>query len=257
MHQELFNEMSNAFGHVRIYTVEGQLDVWYGDASVGYFDTHHLYLVIFSMLVVIPLTVPFMLILIFAKCLRKYSLSDKYLRPFIEAVHAPYKEKKGYWFIFRLLLVLLCYILFAGERSDYLLYVTIGPIFLVFSLFQAYSRPYKVNFLNVLEIFIAFNVIFSYAMIIYHKFTVSDLNASLVTCSVSVIFVFCIFVGVIIYHVLCKFNFWIKIKSQLFKRITSPLVPLNFEQPTHQSYFSSQCDCKLYREEMLNESLNS
>ena len=103
----------DVFTPARIYTDNGYIDVWYWDGTVRYLSRDHRNLVIYASLLVFPLIVPYITLLLLAKPLRRCSLANKYLRPVLEAIHAPYKEGKKYWFVLRLVLVIILYIIYA------------------------------------------------------------------------------------------------------------------------------------------------
>ena len=57
-------------------------------------------------------------LLLLAKPLRHCSLANKYLRPVLEAIHAPYKESKKYWFVLRLVLIITMNMIYAVFRGN-------------------------------------------------------------------------------------------------------------------------------------------
>ena len=70
---KLYLAIIHVFTQAKIYTEQGVMNVWFWDGSMEYLGSHHTYLVIFSLIVGIPLTVPFIVILLFAKLIRKIS----------------------------------------------------------------------------------------------------------------------------------------------------------------------------------------
>ena len=249
-----------------IHTDEGPFKVWYWDGSVEYMGREHQYLVIFSVLVIIPLTVPYIILLGFSKPLLKFSMTNRYLRPFIEAVHAPYKNGKEHWFLLRLLLVIIVYIIYAVHRGDDPLkvYVSTTPIVVLFVLIQAHARPYKVNFINVLDLWIAFNCVFIYCTTWYYV-VIGNTEASATTAAVCTLLILLTFVCIVLCHVICMTPILSKIKSQ-FKVLKSlgylnrfQLSSLNEEDETRAflvDSISDGCICA-HREEMIYESWNS
>ena len=201
-----------------------------------------------------------------SKPLLKFSMTNRYLRPFIEAVHAPYKNGKEHWFLLCLLLVIIVYIIYAVHRGDDSLkvYVSTTPIVVLFVLIQAHARPYKVHFINVLDLCIAFNCIFIYCTTWYYLM-IGETEASAITAAVCTLLILLTFVCIVLCHVICMTPVLSKIKSQ-FKVLKSlgylnrfQLSSLNEEDETRASLvdsISDGCIC-VHREEMIYESWNS
>ena len=98
---------------------EGERLVWYFDGSEEYMKGGHCTLAVVSLLLTVPLVLSYIFFLLFTKRLMKhYSFANKYLRPFYEAIHAPYKSSKEFFFTIRLLLLIVVYIVFATNRSS-------------------------------------------------------------------------------------------------------------------------------------------
>ena len=72
--------------------------VWLYDANVSYFQgAKHIVLVIFSILVLLLLFLPYTLFLFCGHWLQTcFSWINK-LKPFLDAYHAPYKKESRYW----------------------------------------------------------------------------------------------------------------------------------------------------------------
>ena len=105
------------------------------------------------MIVVLGLLLPYVLLLLFAKPLRPLACFKKYLQPLLEALHAPYKEGKQYWFILHILLQCTIYGIYSRYRATniYMFYITIHPILVIFLVFQAYIKPFKNKLVNILD----------------------------------------------------------------------------------------------------------
>lgn len=96
---------------------------WYVDATILYTDTNHIPLLILALLSICGFIVPYILLLLFPKFWLRFRIIDKYFKPFIDAILAPYKENQCHWFSLRLLLLLQMYIVFAWYRgSSYNIY---------------------------------------------------------------------------------------------------------------------------------------
>ena len=146
---------------------EGKQHVWYWDGNIVYGDASYNALIAVTVSVVIPLLLPYIAVLVFAKPLRRFSFYQKYLRPLIEAIHAPYKEGREHWFTVRLLVLVIIYILHAAFQSKYgsFSYVTFSVILLVLGLLaQAALRPFKNKALNTLDFWVTCNTTIVYIL---------------------------------------------------------------------------------------------
>ena len=73
--------------------------VWFTDGSILYGrDPLHIILMCTSITVISFFIIPFILIGLFGAKLFRFRFMAMYLRPFIEALHGPYKDKHRYWF---------------------------------------------------------------------------------------------------------------------------------------------------------------
>ena len=100
-----------------------------------------------------------MLIILTGRLLMKSNKIRAYLRPIYEAIHAPYKYNKQYWFFARQFLLIFLYILYTIYRGkDLLLPFSIClPVYFVFVTVQAHLRPFKNKIINLLDLSIMIN----------------------------------------------------------------------------------------------------
>ena len=157
----LLGSIINVFTPAKVFTSEQTYHVWYWDGSVEYGSKGHVTLMIITSLVVFPLLLPYALLL-FTKPLRHWRCTNEYTRPILEAIHAPYKNGKQYWFVARLLLLIIMYILYSIEPYAQVIYIAIASILFLFIIGQAMFRPYKSNFINLLDCWFLFNLAFIY-----------------------------------------------------------------------------------------------
>ena len=122
----LLGAIINTFTPSKVFTSEQTYHVWYSDGSIEYGSKAHITLMIITSLVVFPLILLYILLLLFAKSLRHCTCANEYTRPILEAIHAPYKNDKKYWFVARLLLLIMMYILYSIEPYQYTIYVAIA-----------------------------------------------------------------------------------------------------------------------------------
>uniref|UniRef100_A0A1X7UGD7 TRP C-terminal domain-containing protein n=1 Tax=Amphimedon queenslandica TaxID=400682 RepID=A0A1X7UGD7_AMPQE len=129
--------------------------VWFTDGSVLYGrDPVHIILICISIAVIIFFVVPFILLGLFGVKLFRFRCMAMYLRPFIEALHGPYKDKHRYWFGLMLIIRTLVHIISASLDSNnttlLLLIFTVVTGFYVLGL--CLVKPYKNKIHNGLEI---------------------------------------------------------------------------------------------------------
>ena len=100
-----------------------------------------------------------MLIILTGCLLMKSNKIREYLRPLYEAINAPYKYNKQYWFTTRQLLLIFVYIFYTIYRGTNLLlpFSIVLPIYFVFVTVQAYLRPFKNKIINNLDLFVMVN----------------------------------------------------------------------------------------------------
>ena len=172
----------------------------------------HLILIFITLLVVIPLLLPYILLFIFARPIQ-HTRVNKYVRPLLEAIHAPYKEGKEYWFVARLfLLVSICIIYTYYRTINYLkIYVIATPIMTLFLLLQAYFKPFKNTLVSILDCSMLFNSIFLLTTTWFFLINHQDATVEIKT-TVSISISFLAFLLVLFYHVL-----WVKGKIPLIQ----------------------------------------
>ena len=200
---KLFLATIDVFTPAQIYTANTTYKVWYFDGSVEYGVGSHLILMIVTLLVVIPLLLPYILLLIFARPIRRTRLNE-YVRPLLEAIHAPYKERKEYWFVARLfLLVFLCAVYSYYRAQFYLkVYVVSTPVFVMFLVLQTYHKPFKSKLVNIMDCLLMYSLAFLYSTT--WMFIVKDnmyTTTTIVIITVSLVFL--ILLIVLVYHILC------------------------------------------------------
>ena len=153
----LLGSIIDVFTPAKVFTSEQTYHVWYWDGSVEYGSKGHITIMVITSLVVFPLLLPYALLL-FAKPLRHWTCANEYTRPILEAIHAPYKNGKQYWFVARLLLLIMMYILYSIEPYAQVIYIAIASVLVLFVIGQAMFRPYKSNFINLLDCWLLFNL---------------------------------------------------------------------------------------------------
>ena len=148
----------NVFTPVYIYTNTSgvPLKVWQNDGTVEYGKDGHLILMIVTGVVVGPILITYLTVLLAGRPLMKINKVREYLRPIYEAIHAPYKHNKEFFFSFTIILVIFLYLLndmFAGSSPIEGLMFGI-PVSVFFFTIGGSLHPFKQRILNVLNTFI-------------------------------------------------------------------------------------------------------
>ena len=180
----------------------GKLLVWFKDGSVLYGQNpYHIVLLCVSIAVLSLFIVPFTLIGLFGVKMLRSRFIAKYVRPFIDAIHGPYKEKLRYWFGVRLVVLSLMYIITAVLQGSnislqLLLFVFILNLFIIA---QAVVLPYKNKILNGVDLW--FMVLLSVNFTTSLSFTLSEnTRANNIMTSVEIILCSITYLVILIYH---------------------------------------------------------
>ena len=164
---------------IAIIYSSSELLVWYRDGSVIYGQNpYHLVLLCLSIASLSFFIIPFTLVGLFRVKMLRFGCISKYFRPFIDAIHGPYKDNLRYWFGLRLIVLSLTYIITAiFQGSNMTLQLLLIVFLLVFyTIAQAYFLPYKNKILNVLELW--FMVLLLVNFIVCLPYSVSDYHTS-------------------------------------------------------------------------------
>ena len=260
---KLLGSIINVYTPAIVFTSEQTYHVWYWDGSVEYGSKGHIILMVITSLVVFSLLLPYILLLLFVKPLRLCRCANEYTRPILEAIHAPYKDGKQYWFVARLLLLIMMYILYSIEPYAQVIYIAIASVLVLFIIGQAMFRPYKSNFINLLDSWLLFNLAFVYSTIWYQGHIEVTVYSK-----VAILLFFITFFIILVYHILFITGQLKKIErkaadintrvSQYFLRFNhkyqyhgnqrSRRLPL---QDTNSSFYEA---CDNFREPMLSSS---
>ena len=149
------------FSSSTIITEEREYLVWLADGNVPFGKTiGHIVLLGFATLVAALVIFPYLLLGTLGSFGLRYRWVNK-LRPFIDAIHGPYKDNRRYWFGVRLILLVLVYITYAILRGRYpqeQLLLTL-VLLVTFITVQAYIRPFQKDLVGILDNWLMFNTI--------------------------------------------------------------------------------------------------
>ena len=149
------------FASVTVVTENSEHLVWLADGSVSFGGNFgHIFLLCVSTLVTVLVIVPYLLIGTLGSFGLRYRWVNK-LRPFIDAIHGPYKDNRRYWFGVRLILLVIIYVTYAILRGRYPHQQILLTLLLLtaFTIVQAAIAPFEQDLVNVLDIWVVFNAI--------------------------------------------------------------------------------------------------
>ena len=240
-----------------LYTKYGIHQVWFWDGSVDYLSKGHIVLMSFTIFIVFIFVVPYLLLLVCGRVLFKFHIGNK-LRPFYEAMHGPYKENKRFWFTVRLFVLIIMYAIFTplrGQNESFVLLLT-TPILVIFTIIQAYIKPFKKRIINILDVIVMVDFTLLYVVGWYGTVVLTESNpqkAMLGFVLFSNTFLLLLFLVVLIGHIL-----WVTGKLPLLKHLVRFYllrgVVVSIRQKnqrlinTSNSYYGS---CSQFREPVL------
>ena len=188
------------------YTNNLHIAVWLYDGNVRYLSGRHIPLFTAAMACLIFLFLPYTMLLIFSQYIQAKShwkifslINSRYVKPFLDAYHAPYTNKHRYWTGMMLLLRLVLFLISAvnalGDPSVNLLAIASATILIPPTILG--GRIYKTWSLGLLEMSFIINLnILAVATLFVHP-SEGNQNAVIFT---SVGIAFATFTGIVIYH---------------------------------------------------------
>ena len=190
------------------YPNNSHIAVWLYDGKIRYLSGKHIPLFTAAVVCLIFLFLPYTMLLIFSQCLQAKShlkifslINSCYVKPFLDAYHAPYTNKHRYWtglmLLLRLVLFLISAVNVLGDPSVNLLAIaSITATILTLPTILG-SRIYKTWSLGLLETSFIINLTILAVATLYIQPSGGNQNAA--TC-ISVGTAFATFTGIVIYH---------------------------------------------------------
>ena len=194
--------LTPALIHFNSTDSSGNLLVWFIDGSVLYSQNpYHIVLVCVSIVVLCLFIVPFILIgLLGVKMLRSRIIA-KYFRPFIDAIHGPYKENQRHWFGLRLIVLTIIYIIIAILQGSNKTLQLLLLIFILgsFTFIQGIFLPYKNKMLNALDLWFMVLLLVNFIVSLSDSSS-EDMTASHTLMFIEVILCFITYCIILLYH---------------------------------------------------------
>ena len=177
--------------------------VWLLDGNVAYSQTQYLVLVVFAIVILVFLFVPYTLLLFFAHWLqalshwRIFSWLNK-IKPFIDTYHAPYNKQTRYWTGLLLFMRIFLFAFNATTNRKLITVVITSVTVVLTSLAWMHMGIYEKFSVNILEAFFIANLCM-FAAATYYVQT-NDLSRD-VTANIFVGLAFAAFVCIVLFHV--------------------------------------------------------
>ena len=135
--------------------MNGTVTVWYGDGNIFYLcDKEHIILFCLALATLVFFIIHYILFVTFGVYSMNWRRFINYIRPFVESFQGPHKNRMGYWFGVRVIVVVYIYIVYASLRG----YNISLMLFMQFlglaslTLIQASVKPFRSPMLNHIDI---------------------------------------------------------------------------------------------------------
>ena len=240
------------FSSATIVTEQREYLVWLADGSVIFGENiGHIVLLGIASLVAVFVILPYLLISTLGSFGLRYRWVNK-LRPFIDAIHGPYKDNRRYWFGVRLILLVTVYISYAFLRSRYpqeQLLLTL-VLLVTFITVQASIRPFRNDLVGMLDTWFMFNTIVLVCIDLYNAL---DGTNAVYLLLANLIVVLCTATAVVVGHVIMLVK-RVKMKQQPLPNLVEPAAKpttyatvttsiVSISKDTHNGYQSIQDNC--------------
>ena len=167
----------------------------------------HLPLLVIASVSTVFVIFPFILVGTFGSLCLRYKIVDK-IRPVIDAMHGPYRDRFRFWYGARLLLLVSIAIrinpvYLPGKADPYFKHLLQLFFVSVFTAFQAYIKPFTSTWINVLDIWCMLNVM---ALLFIDLFATQEDNKIETLLLLNIIIMSITIIIVFGYHTRCFFR---------------------------------------------------
>ncbi|XP_019859158.1 PREDICTED: uncharacterized protein LOC109587361 [Amphimedon queenslandica] len=205
---KLLQSVLDVFSSAEIF-IEG-IDVpkivWYNNGFIEYNSESHRWLMVVTSIVAGLILIPYFIIMLLGNFLLKFDKLREYIRPFYEAIHAPYRRNKWYWFAFYQLFVLLTYVSETSSKGRVPLFLSLLLIYHLLLYLQTKSAPFRYKILNWLNLMIllALNFVF----LVSHFMYLTDVSPKQLVMFFAIANypIIAVFMMIIAYHILLVTN---------------------------------------------------
>ena len=164
---KLLGSVIDVFIPIQIHTDKNiVVRVWYRNGTIN-FNSPRLYLLMaFTVVIVASVLLPYFTLLIGGRWLLRFPVISKYCRAGYEAIHGPYKENRRFWFLARIVLLIIMYAVYSVYRGSalHLIVVITLSLLIIFLVLQEYLKPFKNKFVGTMDSLVIINLIMAYIL---------------------------------------------------------------------------------------------
>lgn len=188
------------FYYIKVYKLRSNETVWvWGlDTSVPLFGVKFLILFVTCLLIFFLILVPINVLLLFTKLCYRSKLVIKYLKPFLDAYHAPIKDSHCYFLGVEFILRAIVFILGNNLLEVYKMLAVCIFIILLFSSYLCAVQPFKKTVNNI--IYITFVYTFGLVAVLNIAFKFEKNSLYILLFNISFAMSFMLFLGIVYYH---------------------------------------------------------
>ena len=207
---KLLQSVLEVFSSAQIYTegVDVPKTVWYNNGAIEYNSESHKWLMAITSIVAGLILIPYFIVMLLGNFLLKFDRLREYIRPFYEAIHAPYRRNKWYWFALQQLFVLLTYVseTLSSNQQRRALFLSLLLIYHILLYLHAKLIPFRYKTLNWLNLMIllALNIVFLVSQYIY--LTDGSPKQLVTFFTIAIYPIITVFMLIIFYHILLVTN---------------------------------------------------
>ena len=213
---------------------------WQPDPSMEYLKhPKHIVLFLVAMVFTLAFVLPLALALTFPKLvLRSKKLSRIF--PLLDSIYAPYKDKYRYWFGVRIIVLIYLSgmesVLFSNQNS---LLLSAVLAVLLFTIIQAYIRPFKKSITNTLDLmFMGIFIILGIVILYLHPDTSNKKDDMYITVNIlggAAFLLFCVIIFIHLHDALMHLTWYssftkaLRIKMKIVNSDWNPLHPVTLK----------------------------
>ena len=197
----------HAFLFARVYTESAEpYTVWLYNGTIHYGTGIHIPLLITASLFTSIVIVPYVGLALFGWTCLRFSYVNKF-RSFFDTIYGPYKDSYRYWFGLRLVLLVFIAISTASMTGEFTFYQYLLQVMLlvIFTIFQAYLKPFKKTWINILDLWCMLNAL---ALVCINMYKIYGGPCFEYILFASLISICSTILGIFLYHVVKTFRCW-------------------------------------------------
>ena len=205
---KLLQSVLDVFSSAQIYTegANASKTVWYNNGTIPYNSESHVWLMAITSVVAGLILIPYFIVILMGKFLLKFDMIREYIRPFYEAIHAPYRRNKWYWFALHQLFVLLTYVTETFSKGRIPLFLSLLLIYHILLYFHTKSTPFRYKTLNWLNLMLLLALNFVFLVSQYMYLTDASPKQLVMFFAIANYPVIIVFMLIIVYHILLVTN---------------------------------------------------